>query len=106
MLAYELLVTTVKSIPKNGPGAAALAGILFVSSVAGTVLDAYGFVHDLPGVIIAGIFLSLLGAGVAGILIADSASEIFGPGLADYLTAILLCGGFSAGFDVGKLVAE
>ncbi len=106
LLAYSMLKETIDSIPTNGAGAAAFAGILFAAAVLAFVLEAYGFFHDSPGLIILSIFLSLLGAGVAGVLVAKGASEIYGPSLADYLTAILLSGGFSAGFDVGKLVTE
>ena len=106
LLAFDLFVTTLRAIPTNGAGAALFAGILFAAAVLGMVLDAYGFSRVSPGLIILGIFLSLIGAGVAGELVAKGASDLYNPALADYLFAILFAGGLSAGFDVGKLATE
>ena len=106
LLAVSMLKDTVSSIRTNGAGAAVFAGILAAAAFLALSLDVYGFFHDSPGLIILGLFLSLLGASVAGVLVAKGASEIYGPSLADYLVAILYSGGFSAGFDVGKLVTE
>jgi len=106
VIAYSMLKDTIASVPDNGAGAAVAAGILFACAFLAFVLDAYGFLHDSPGLILLGLFLSLLGAGVAGLVVASGASKIYGPSLTDYLFAILFSGGFSAGFDVGKLVTE
>jgi hypothetical protein len=81
-------------------------GFLFAFALVAAILDYYGFVNSSPDLIILGFSFSLLGAGVAGILVGKGAAEIYSPSVADYLGAILLFGGFSAGFDVGKLLAE
>ena len=102
--AFALLVETTQSIPKDGAGGAVFAGVWLAAAVIAFVLDAYGFFCDLPGLMVLGMFLSLLGAGVAGVLVASGASDLYGPSLTDYIVAILFSRGFSAGFDLGKLV--
>jgi hypothetical protein len=100
----DQLTTFIKS-GATGAGPAALGGILFAATILALVMDVYGFIHDSVTLIFLGILFSLIGAGVAGILVYKGGSEVFTPTLSEYLTSIALCGGLSAGADVGKLLS-
>jgi hypothetical protein len=104
LLAFYLYNGAVQAAKEgNGWGGVVFAGFIAALSLIALFLELSGN----PGLIILAIVCSLFAATVAGIMVGKGASTLIGdPSLADYLTFITLCGGLSAGFDIGRLASE
>lgn len=78
------------------------SGIMFAFSLVALALDLVGFLFDSPPLILLAFSLSALSAGVAIRFVQQTP----GSGLSDYVWAIVMCGGLSAGANVVKLLSE